>query len=60
MISHRGAKQKFLEYLPRSFPLPIMFKKYRYYIKRVVTLAKIQNTKEVSHYLTLMYNGQTF
>ena len=37
MIFHRGDKQKFLEYLPGSFPLPIMFKKYRDSMKRVVT-----------------------
>ena len=40
-IFHWGAKRKFREYLPRSFPLQIMFKKYRDLIKLAVTLAKI-------------------
>ena len=37
-----------------------MFEKYRDSIKRVVTLAKIQNVKEESHHPTLMDNWQTF
>ena len=38
LFSHRGAKQKFSEYSPKLFPLPIMFKKCRASIKRVDTL----------------------
>ena len=37
-----------------------MFKKYRDSIKRIVTLAKIQSTREAFHHLTLMDNCQTF
>ena len=44
---HRGAKQKF------------MFKKCADSIKRVVTLTKIQNARETSHYLNLMDNCKT-
>ena len=44
LIFDRGAEQK------------IMFKKCRDFIKRVVTLAKIQSAKEASHHLTLMDN----
>ena len=38
----------------------LCFKKYRDYIKCVVTLAEIQNVKEASHHLTLMGNCQIF
>ena len=37
-----------------------MLKKSRDSIKRVVTLAKIQSPREVSHLLTLTENCQTF
>ena len=49
---------------PFDFPpeslAKIMFKKCRYFIKRVVTSAKIQNAREASHHLTLTDNCQTF
>ena len=38
----------------------IMLKKCRDSIKHVVTLAKIQSTKEASQYLAFMDNCQTF
>ena len=40
LIFHRGPNEKFPEYLLRSFPLIIMFKKYRKLINHVLTLAK--------------------
>ena len=40
LFSHHSAKQKFPEYLPKLFPLPIVFKKRRDSIKRVDILAK--------------------
>ena len=58
MIFHRGAKQKFLEYLLRSFPLSLMFKKYRRSINYVATFAKIQRTREASQHLNFMDNCQ--
>ena len=41
LFSHRGAKQKFSEYLPKLFPLQIMLKKRRGSMKRVYILAKV-------------------
>ena len=40
LIFHPGAKLKFPEYLPRSFPLPTIFKKYRDSINLAVTWLK--------------------
>ena len=41
-----GSYVKISRYLPKSFPLPVMFKKYRYFIKHTVTMATIQSTRE--------------
>ena len=38
----------------------VMFKTCRNFVNRVVTLVKIQNAREASHYLTLMHNCKTF
>ena len=52
-----GSQAKLSRRLPRSFPLPIMFKKYRDSMKPVITLTKIQSAREASDDLTLMDNS---
>ena len=49
---------KYYDHDYRSFSWLVMFKEYRDSIRRVVTLAEIQNVREASHHLTLMHNCQ--
>ena len=48
LIFHRGAKQKVTEYLPRSFPLALMSKQYRYSIK--LLLLWLKSKAQVKHF----------
>ena len=50
LIFYRGAKQNFLDFYLDHF----------HSVKRGLTLARIQSTKEASHDLPLMDNWQTF
>ena len=36
---------KIFRYLPRSFSLSVMLKKYKYFTKRVITMTKIQSAR---------------
>ena len=60
LIFRRGAKQNFLDFYLDHFHYRLCFKKCKNSIKRALTLARTQSTKEASHDLPLMDNWQTF